>query len=1042
MTQILFYHLLSFLMLAAMIVLLKMLFDRMEIKENRSLFLATIGLAFDLIAWFSISHLTNTEAVALCIRLSLMGRGLFGMGHLGYMSRRYNAKLTKPVAAIWLASMIAAFASAMMLPGVNYYLSDVHMQASGSLMVLEAVRGPVYFFNILAIFIMGAWSSVLILKSVSKHKGRVDNMIIVNDLFYLGAIIVVGIAYAIYEVNFGIIINYTPLFKGMAITLYTVLSTRYHFLNYDDVERKGLMSDMGGGFIMLSDNYEVLYANDTACDIFPGLLKGGFTKKEAKEIVNKREYRLEKGGSIFKISAERMLTNGHIDGYTILIVDITDIVQLENKAEINKEAGKNLLTNISHELRTPLNALIGASEMMTADNVSRDSLKEYAEVIRVATINLDDILNDILSASSEYGKESAEDEAPYSICTLIENVVDMCNERVVKKNVKLTLRLAEDIPVNAFGDDKRVRQVLLNILTNAIRYTDDGYVSLNVTGEYLTDGRFEYMYTIQDTGRVIIKGAKELTSGELEGNELGIDYNSGYGISLMVAKKLADALGGQLSVRGVENKGNIYSLFIPSRVVDRRTLGSFNFAEKLNVSFLSEEDNGFIDLRSACMNLGVKTESFTTLGHIAKIHDNAVGYSVLVYDYEKQGRRIDASEKAKSYVKVAVLSENKMPKDYTKDVIFVTKPLSSLTLYKIHLEHEQRAKASPVRGAAFVAPAAKVLVVDDNSLNLDVARNMLERFKVTVDTCANGYECLDLLKENRKYDIIFMDYMMEGMDGIETTKRIREMQTDMKNVPILAYTANAVEGTKEKYLEGGMDGCIYKPASSSAFSNALREFLPRDLLVFDTQAAAAEDEENAEFPTIEGVDREIAMRYSGGNLEMYKEMLSTFAGDIDKNIEKLHTLRSENDFKNFTVVAHSIKGLSRTLGITDLSEKMALMEKAGSKEDSGFIDENLEDAIRNYALYKDLLLPFTKDNKDKKAVKVPSDKVEDALLKMQAALDEFEMDDAENLFKEIWPGEYTDERKPLMQGLKNSIDNVDYYASKDYIDKLLETYEH
>ena len=677
--------------------------------------------------------------------------------------------------------------------------------------------------------------------------------------------------------------------------------------------------------------------------------------------------------------------------------------------------------------------------MMKAGNLSEADYKQYVEVIRSSTISLNDILNDLLTASGE-NKTNPEAGSPYSVITLMDNVIDMCNDRVAKKQVMIQVSLEEDLPVNAIGEDGKIRQILLNVLTNAIRYTSDGIVSIRLSGEFLPDGRFEYCYSITDTGRNVFKPGIDTADAKSDDN-LGVDFSTGYGISVMVARRLAGALGGQFSVNSIPDKGNVYTIRIPSLLCDKKTISSFEFGKKMSIAYCGEEDPMLDSLERACSRLSVNFDVFAGLGRVRKLTGKENLCNVLLFNFERYGKRMLSQERTAGYVKVAVLTSDDIPDGFANDVIFVREPLSVITLYKILMEYEERKNKEYDAALSFSAPLARVLVVDDNDINLEIARTIIEHFKISVDTVENGYECLDLINSGKKYDIIFMDYMMEGMDGIETTEKIRALDSPMSKVKILAFTANAVDGAEEKYLAGGMDGCVFKPANTEAFAKAIWKFLPRELIVFENTGEEKKPEESFEdFPEIEGVDRDAAIKYCGGNINMYRDMLGTFSNESEEKIATILDDFEREDYKNFTILVHGIKGLSRTLGINRLSEMMAEMEKAGSREDSEYIKANISELLSYYRRCGKLLAQFGQ-TKQAENVEVNGDKVGEILLKMRDFLDDFEMAETEKLFKEIWPGEYDEAKRPLMGLLGESIERVDYYASIEYVDRLLDTYK-
>lgn len=1032
------YQILNLIMIMSTVFFLKLLYDRLDAAENRNLFIAALGVVIDLVGYFTISHCTDAGVAMSCLRVSILGRCLFEVGYTLYIGRIFDSKIQKGISVPIILVLALAFVHTLTQGNNNPFLTNEYLANRDGIVLLLGTRGWNYYLHAALFGFVGFWCFVLSVRALLNPETRRNTRQLINSRFNIITVVLEGIAILIYEFNFDRFVNYIPLSRAFFMGIYAFISVRVNILNFDTLAGKSLIKGIGAGFAVLSNRYEVMFANDIAKGIFPKL-----TENDAafnKELVKKREFQYEKGEKTYKISVDRVFEDNRVEGYTVLMTDITDIVELERQTIANEKTRQNLLTNISHELRTPLNALSGAAEMLISENAPGDAYKNYAEVIRVSSINLNDILGDILTASSSYEKVRTSDMAPYSLYTLVDNIIAMCNERVAQKKIKFTVSISEDIPINAIGDDSRIRQVVLCILTNAIRYTDEGYISLRITGEMLKDGRFEYIYNIQDTGRNVFKKNVNLSKA-LEEDELGMDFDSGYGISILVAKKIANALDGDVSMYSIQGKGNVYNIVLPSQILDESNIRDLNFADKYNVTFLGGEEEMFEDLRLSCYELGVYMEYIPGISRLRRITDMTGRKNLLFYDYGKFGKKVDSSERTDGYIKVAVITSGELPKDASGDCIFMYTPLSTLSIQKIYLEEENRNLEYENRPAMFSAPSAKVLVVDDNPFNLDVAKNHLERFQISVDTAASGFECMELIASGQKYDLIYMDYMMEGMDGIETTRKIRNLDSAMANVPIVAYTANNVEGAYEMYIAAGMNDCIFKPASLKAFSDSLKRYLPKELQVFDTlQKEADYNHAIRSFPNIIGVDKETAVRYSGGNLTLFKEMISTFVNEIPAKEKAIIELAQKGDYKNFVVAVHGVKSISRTMGITKLADQMARMEKAGKEEDRDYIESNMQELLSTYKKYGTVL---SKHAAKKKQVSFSADdpKVVNTLVKMLELIDDFELDKAEKKFEEIADGDYDEDRKPLFESLKDSIERADYYESREFADKLLKTYE-
>lgn len=337
------------------------------------------------------------------------------------------------------------------------------------------------------------------------------------------------------------------------------------------------------------------------------------------------------------------------------------------------------------------------------------------------------------------------------------------------------------------------------------------------------------------------------------------------------------------------------------------------------------------------------------------------------------------------------------------------------------------------------AEGAKALVVDDNKVNLTMAKQILEQFGVETDIVESGFACINLLENGACYDIIFMDYMMEGMSGTQTTEYIRRLKGTVSKIPVIAFTANSVEGAREMYLAAGMNDVLYKPAGKQAFGEMLKKYVPAKLHFPDGNSPAVKTD-TGEYPSIEGINYEDAEKYSAGNAGVFRDILATFFTEIPERIERISNCFSGNDLKNFVVEVHGVKSQARTMGMRDLSAAMADMERAGMDGNYEYIEANLEDLFDLYRQWGARVRPVAEEKLGSVKKAFGKEKTEGVLIKIHELLEDFEMEDAEAQFKTIWPGEYSEERMELMQKLKASIEDIDYYASLDYVDKLLDTY--
>ena len=531
-------------------------------------------------------------------------------------------------------------------------------------------------------------------------------------------------------------------------------------------------------------------------------------------------------------------------------------------AEHASKAKSDFLANMSHEIRTPINAIMGMNEMVIRESTDK-AIKEYAYNIQHASQNLLSLINDILDFSKiEAGKMEIE-ETEYVLSSMLNDVVNMIQIKAEQKNLEFQVEVDSTLPMVVCGDENRIRQVLVNILNNAVKYTQSGRVRFLVSGAKTDRGTVQLKMTSEDTGI----GIKEEDLGRLFRDFERLDLRKnrnveGTGLGLAITKRLLDAMHGELSVESVYGEGSVFTITIEQKVIDAAEIGDFK--------------------------------------------------------------------------------EN----------------------YERHLQAQQGYHQQ------FVAPDARILVVDDTEMNLLVVRNLLRQTQVQVVTCRSGAEALSLM-EKEHYDLVLLDHMMPEMDGIETLQRMRTMETTCcRDVPVVALTANAIVGARESYMEAGFSDYLSKPIDSGALEHCLRRYLPKGKVRIVTEEPAVtaentekientENTENAEkvekmentekvedtgkMENTENkksggnglIDRELGLMYCSGMEDFYKEILALYLESYEEKRQNVLEYSRGGDWKNYTVVVHSLKSTSLTIGAKELSEHAKQHEMWGKQIQKG-----------------------------------------------------------------------------------------------------------
>jgi len=624
---------------------------------------------------------------------------------------------------------------------------------------------------------------------------------------------------------------------------------------------------------------------------------------------------------------------------------VDETMNFAEKAEAASKAKSDFLAKMSHEIRTPMNAITGMAELALREDLP-DAAREHIITIKQAGANLLSIINDILDFSKiESGKLEIVPNN-YLFSSLVNDVVNIIRMRVVDSNLSFVVNIDCNVPNSLFGDETRIRQVLLNILNNAVKYTKKGFVSFSVSGE-INEDKVLLTIDVTDSGNGIKPEDLEKLFSEFVQVDLAAHKGvEGAGLGLVITKKLVNAMDGNIDVQSEYGKGSTFTITLSQKICSPEPLAVVENPKEKSV--LVYEHNGIYADSIVCTvdNLGVNCERAENDDELReKLKSKNYTFLFVSYSILENARKI--MQEYKSNAKIVVLTEfGEATADINLNILAM--PVHSISVANVlnGISDHFSYNVSENVIVRFIAPKARILVVDDIGTNLKVAEGLMLPYKMHIDLRLSGEGAIEAVKANH-YDLVFMDHMMPEMDGIEATKLIREMGQEYAELPIIALTANAIYGIKEMFLSKGFNDFLSKPIDMVKLNAILTRWLPKEKQEkLDAKITDASNSENAKIK-IEGIDTNKGMSLTGGTLKGYMQTLAVFRKDGLQKIEEIKKSLETGNYQLYTTYVHALKSALANIGASELSENAKTLEFAGKQKNIAFINSNNAKFLRN-----------------------------------------------------------------------------------------------
>lgn len=721
--------------------------------------------------------------------------------------------------------------------------------------------------------------------------------------------------------------------------------------------------------IIIGKNYEVKYANS--------IISGGLTNYVGlhindflnEEVTHYFSSALTDGASHTETDIQVELVPGQlhdlelrcipfmvdneISGAMLSLTNITHIKEMQRskyEAESASKAKSDFLSKMSHEIRTPMNAILGMSELILNEDIT-DTAREQAATIKQSGHHLLSIINDILDLSKVESGKLEIVNAGYLFHSTIHDVVSIIKMRMTDPKLRFTIYMQHDIPNELVGDEVRVRQILLNLLTNAVKYTKEGFFSLDITSEMIDSDNILLIMKIKDTGIGIKPENMELLFGEFAQFDTEKNRNvEGTGLGLAITRNFVKLMGGTIEVTSVYGEGSEFIIRLPQQ------LGGKNEASGYGAwppDFRNERillyGNTPIYMEYAAKTL----KDLQTEVHIItddsdlynKLTENRWSHIFVEDDYAAAARHIVTTGDIET--KVVIMSDSYDAKNGQNLPVLIS-PAYLISIVNVLSGRDSMYFSDSQQMELFAAPEAKILLVDDIETNLKVGQGLLKPYGMNVDVCLSGKEAVDAVKAF-DYDLILMDHMMPEMDGIETVSIIRSLAANMSEkyakIPIIALTANAIVGAKEMFLLSGFNDFLSKPIEMSKLNGILAKWIPMEKQKPSGSVQSPIDEKDEAEITIPDVNVARGIALSGGSTESYLDTLSSFRKDGLKKISELAACLETANLTLYTTYVHALKSACANIGAGKLSEEAEILEAAGIKKDLQFISNSNDNFI-------------------------------------------------------------------------------------------------
>jgi CheY-like chemotaxis protein/HPt (histidine-containing phosphotransfer) domain-containing protein len=614
---------------------------------------------------------------------------------------------------------------------------------------------------------------------------------------------------------------------------------------------------------------------------------------------------------------------------------------------------------------------------------------------------------------------------------MINDISSIISTRIDKDDVEFVLDINPDIPKVLYGDNIRLKQVIINLSNNAAKFTKTGQVLLKFDFEPTQGNNIILKFSVKDTGIGIKKDDMEKIFQSFQQVDSKRNRNiEGTGLGLAISKQLLELMHGDINVESVYGEGSTFSFSVPQKIVDSTPSLALSEAPHIHAIGCLKNEFAHAQLKRDMVRLGIEFMDLKDMNILSFLNDHkdSLDGSYLFISQNDFVPSIQEFISKNPSVTAVVVVPNDVNADYgLENVLVARKPISAASIVAIYNNEilSQYEGTSSDEYYDFTAETARILIVDDNSINLTVAEGLLEPLNMQIDTALSGNDAITKIS-HQMYDLILMDHMMPELDGIETTHIIRRFHPEYEHVPIIALTANAMGDAQKMFIEEGLNDFVAKPIEVRMLVTAIHKWLPKEKIkkrTVSTKNTSKKDKEN--LPNIPELDIEGALKLVGSE-KLFMTILADYYHAIPKKLNLIKEYWEKEEWHNYTVEVHALKSASKQIGAHELSSKAADLEAAGNANDIEKINSNTAELLEMYSHYKDILAPYFPDKKDTgNKPMITKTVLLGAFDSMMKAIDDLDMDQMEAVVNKLDNYHFEGENERLYKKLCEAVEEMD-----------------